>query len=203
MEIVRAGAHHHDELCSGIESVFGRVTAGDHPNLFHRFRRRREGNGVHSGFGSNHAIEGGMLADLALPVSDDRDRLSGYRHAAARAGLPIVAVARAEADTGIQNRKVADVAAVHGKFNEASLLHRTADRRFVCPEIGRFGSDRYLLSLRTDLETEIDTDFFINLENDSLPYFRLESRLIDSHLVFADIEKRECVITRISGYGCC
>ena len=104
-------------------------------------------------------------------------------------------------NAGIQNRKVADVAAVHRKLDQTPLFHCAADGSFIRSEIRGFSGDGHLFSLRSDLKTEVDTELFVNLENDSFSSFRFESRLFDAYLILADIEERKRVVAGFRGYS--
>jgi hypothetical protein len=118
--------------------------------------------------------------------------------------LAVVAVPWPERNARVQDREVADIAAVHRKFNQAPLFDGTANGSFIRAEVRAFGSDGDLLCLRAYLKSEVDTELLVDLEDNPLARFGFETSLFDHDLVLADIENGKRVVSRIRGYsGAC
>jgi hypothetical protein len=110
-------------------------------------------------------------------------------------------VTGSKADAGIQNGKVPNIAAVHRKFYQPPLLDGTADGRLVRSERRRFRADCHLFGLRTDLQSEVHTDFLVHLKDNASSRLLTEAWILNADGILTDLEERKRVVSRIGGYG--
>ena len=179
MKIVPAGFGNDDDLRSGIESILRRITARQHAKFLHRFDRRAERNRVDACFRSDYAVKRAVFIGFTLPVGDKGETDTRNRYAvgplALPEALPISAGTWAVLHAGLQNRQRSEVAIVERQFFDAALLNRLSERRIISFQDRPFGSNFDAFRRRANLHAKINSNFFVDLQNNPAPHFLLES----------------------------
>ena len=76
---------------------------------------------------------------------------------------PVESHASAELNARLQHGQSRQIAPVERQLNYPALLYNLPEGRFVCFQRGGFGGDVDTLSLRADLQQEIDSRFLVDL----------------------------------------